>query len=97
MRSPYHSYKVDVSRGVPHPDWLYHGGVLRASAGGTATVAVYDGLDNTGVLIDYFRASTSDRDVHVLEAGLTLRVGLYVEIGSNVTAFTAFYSLASDA
>jgi len=76
---------------------VYHGGVLLASAGGAATVNVYDGLDTSGELIDSYRAATSDRDVHVLEVGLAINTGLYVDLGSNVSACTIYFDLPTGA
>jgi len=73
------------------PGWIYHGGVLKSSSGGAATVDVYDGIDTGGELIDSFQCAASARDFHVLERGLEIRRRLYVDLGSNVTAFTVYY------
>src|SRR3990167_8751322 len=74
------------------PAAVYHGGVLLADGGGTATVAVYDGQDASGDLIDYFSAAVSSRDRNWLDDGLVLKYGLYVDIGSNVSRFTVYYN-----
>jgi len=78
--------KVALERGG-----VYHGGILLAGAGGAATVAVYDGLDTGGTLIDYFSALTSAADRHVFERGIDVREGLYVDLGDNVSSFTVYY------
>jgi hypothetical protein len=78
--------KVALKRGA-----VYHGGLLLASGVGAATVAVYDGLDTSGTLIDRFAAATSSADRHVFERGIDLRVGLYVDLGDNVSKFTVYY------
>lgn len=77
---------VALKRGV-----AYHGGVLLAS-GGTATVALYDGLNaDTGDLIDFLRAGDGEADRHVFERGIDVREGLYVDVGSNVSKLTIYY------
>jgi len=91
MPWPHVSKAVGVDSRVLYPAATYHGGVLLATSGGTATVAVYDGIDANGDLIDYFSAGASGRDRSWLDDGIVLRRGLYVDIGSNVSAFTAFY------
>lgn len=78
--------KLAVKRGG-----VYHGGLLLATAGGTATVAVYDGLSAGGELIGYFSAAASAHDEAILEKGLTVREGIYVDRGDNVSAFTLYY------
>lgn len=70
---------------------VYHGGALKSSAVGAATVDVYDGVDANGELIDAYQCVASSRDVHVFEAGIIIRTGLYVDVGSNVSAFTVYY------
>ena len=88
---PYAHVTVDADGLVLPAGAIYHGGILLADSGGASTVAVYDGLDAGGDLIDYFSALTSARDRGVIERGVILRRGLYVNIGSNVDAFTVFY------
>jgi len=78
--------KVAVERGA-----VYHGGLLLASAAGASTVAIYDGLGTDGTLIDYFSAAASAADRHVLERGIDIRVGIYVDIGANVSKFTLYH------
>lgn len=78
--------KLTLQRGA-----VYHGGLLKASADGASTVAVYDGLDTGGTLIDYFSAAASAADRHVFERGLDVRVGLYLDLGANVEACTIYY------
>jgi hypothetical protein len=73
------------------PASVYFGGILLAGAGGAATVAVYDGKDTTGDLIDYFSAATSARDRNFIPQGIRLQYGLYVDLGSNVDHFTVFF------
>lgn len=74
------------------PPLSYHGGILVATSGGAATVVVYDGNDTSGTLIDRYSVQANQHEIHILESGIALRVGLYVDIGSNVSAYTAFYS-----
>ena len=71
---------------------VYHGGILKSTSGGAATVDVYDGLGTGGEIIDSFQAAASSRDQHFLAEGIALRVGLYVNIGDNVSAFTVYYT-----
>jgi hypothetical protein len=71
---------------------VYHGGLLLADGVGASTVAVYDGLDTSGELIDYFSVATSTPDRHLYEKGIALRVGLYLDLGANVSVFTAYYA-----
>lgn len=88
---PFVHAAVQADRQVAQRGSTYHGGALKSSAGGNATVDVYDGLDANGDLIDAFQCAASSRDVHVFEAGLVIRIGLYVDLGSNVNAFTTYY------
>jgi len=70
---------------------VYHGGLLLADGVGASTVAVYDGLDTGGELIDSFSVATSTPERHIYEKGIALRVGLYMDLGANVSVFTAYY------
>jgi len=65
----------------------YHGGVLLATAGGASTVAVYDGTDASGELIDYFSVAASQHAIHFFERGKAIKRGLFVDIGANVSSF----------
>jgi hypothetical protein len=95
---------VGVANGFPHTSWpvnadrqeldpaaVYHGGILKATSGGTATVDVYDGKDTSGDLIDSFSAAASGYDDSWRDDGLLLKRGLYIDLGSNVDKFTVFY------
>jgi hypothetical protein len=82
---------VDGDGGVIRRGGVYHGGVLLATSGGASTVAVYDGLDTSGDLIDYFSVSASAGERHVDDVGIQIREGLYVDVGSNVSKLTIFY------
>jgi len=89
---PFGHAAVQVDRQVLQRAAVYHGGVLSSSSGGASTVAVYDGLDTTGELIDYFIVlGALYGDSHVFERGVALRVGLYVDLRTNVEAFTVYY------
>lgn len=78
--------RVAVQRGG-----VYHGGILKAQ-GGTSTVSLYDGLNaTTGTLIDFFTADNHLAARHVLERGIDLREGLYVDLGEDVDSFTVYY------
>ena len=90
---PVMSERIEVDRAIRMPAGTYHGGVLQTAAGGTSTVAVYDGQDTTGDLIDYFGSAASGHEAHFYERGLVLRRGVYIDLGSNVTAFTLYYRL----
>lgn len=89
--APFSHARVKVDRQVSQRAAVYHGACLKATSGGTATVDVYDGIDASGDPIDTFRAGASDHDIHVLEKGLSLRYGLYVDLGSNVDFYTVYY------
>ena len=82
---------VDADGRVLDPGAVYHGGILQVGSGGTGTVTVYDGVNARGDVIDYFSAATSGRDPRWLGEGIILRRGLYVDLGSNVDAFTVYY------
>jgi len=73
------------------PAAMYHGGLLLATGGGASTVAVYDGLDTSGELIDYFSVVASAHERHFMERGLIIIRGLFVDLGSNVSTFDIFY------
>ena len=88
---PYAARDVGVDSRVLKPAALYRGGLLLAGSGGASTVAVYDGIDTTGELIDYFSAAASARDRNYIGDGVILKRGLYVDVGSNVSKFTIFY------
>ncbi len=83
--------KIEADKQLLLPGAVYFGGILLATSGGAATVAVYDGQDTSGDLIDYFSAAASSRDRNHLHTGIPLRTGLYVDIGSNVDEFTVFF------
>lgn len=89
--APFAHAHVQVDRSLAQRAAVYHGGVILATSGGTATVNIYDGLDTTGELIDSFSVAASTPDTHVFDRGVALQVGLYIDIGSNVSAFTAYY------
>jgi hypothetical protein len=83
--------EISADKQVTLPASAYFGGLLLASGVGAATVAVYDGKDTTGDLIDYFTADTSARDRNFLPHGIRLQYGLYVDVGSNVDKFTILF------
>lgn len=89
--APFAHSRVYSDRQLIQRAGVYHGGYLLASGDGASTVAVYDGLDTSGEPIDYFSVATSTPERHIYEKGLALRVGLYVDLGSNVSVFTAYY------
>ncbi len=87
---PHPNYPVSADRLKFH-DWsTYHGGILVATAGGTATVNVYDGVDANGDLIDAFAVAVSSIERHWMDDGIQLKRGLYIDLGANVSAFTMF-------
>lgn len=88
---PFVHAAVQADRQVAQRGSTYHGGALKSSAVGASIVDVYDGLDANGDLIDSYQCAASSRDVHVMEEGIVIRIGLYVDLGSNVTAFTVYY------
>ena len=89
--APFAHSRVYADRQVIQRAGVYHGGMLLAGAGGIGCVDIYDGLDTTGDVIDCFRATANYSDLHFLEKGIALRVGLYVDLGSNLNVFTAYY------
>lgn len=89
--APHAHLAVDADGRVLDAGVTYHGGILLAGSGGAATVAVYDGVDASGDLIDYFSAAASARDRGTIDRGLIIRRGLYVDLGSNVSNFTLYY------
>jgi len=89
--APFAHSRVQTDRQLIQRAAVYHGGLLLASAIGAAAVGVYDGLDTSGELIDRFLVAGSGHERHVYERGVALQVGLYIDIGDNVSAFTAYY------
>ena len=85
------SKPVGVDTRVLYPAAVYHGGLLIATSGGASTVTVYDGIDTGGDIIDYFSVVASGHERTWSDDGIVLRRGLYIDLGSNVSAFTAFY------
>lgn len=70
---------------------IYHGGYLRATGGGTATVDVFDGQDVGDEFGDGFRALVSEHDMHLLDGGLRFNRGIFVSLGANVDQFVLYY------
>ena len=91
MAHPLSHIAVGADSRPLRPPNIYHGGILVATSGGAATVTVYDGNDTGGTLIDRYSVAASQHEIHALETGIALRVGLYVDIGSNVSSFTINY------
>jgi hypothetical protein len=89
--APFAHSRVQTDRQLIQRAAVYHGGLLLADGVGASTVNIYDGLDTTGELIDSFSVATSTPERHIYEKGLALRVGLYVDLGANVSVFTAYY------
>ena len=83
--------RVDSDTRLFGPGAVYHGAVLKASSGGAATVAVYDGLNTDGDPIDYFSVAASAVERNYMDDGIILRRGLYVDLGSNVDFFTVIH------
>lgn len=88
---PYSHTAVQADKQAVKRGGVYHGGILLASSGGTATVAIYDGLSAAGELIDYFSCAASTYDRHSFGKGVDVREGVFVDIGDNVSAFTLYY------
>jgi hypothetical protein len=73
----------------------YFGAVLLATSGGAATMAVYDGLDATGDLIDFLDTdAASDHDRSWYSPPKVLQRGLYVDLGSNIDQAVVFFTPA---
>ena len=89
--APFAHSRVQTDRQLIQRAGVYHGGILRAAASGSASVDVYDGLDTSGEPIDRFLVAAQGHERHVYERGVALQVGLYVDISDNVTFFTAYY------
>jgi len=90
-RRPFAHSRVFADRQLIQRAGVYHGGLLLATGDGASTVSVYDGLDTSGELIDSFSVAASTPQVRVFERGIALARGLYVDLGSNVSVFTAYY------
>ncbi len=70
----------------------YYGGLLVATNGGASTVNIYDGVSATvGELIDSWNILASAVDLHSLSYPLHVERGLFIDLGSNVSAFTVFF------
>jgi hypothetical protein len=94
MDKPFSTKGVRADAKVLNAGDVYHGGILLATAGGQSTVAIYDGVDANGELIDYFDVQASQHAVHIFEEGLALKRGLFVDVGNNVSAFTLYFEEA---
>jgi hypothetical protein len=90
-RKPFAHSRVYADKQLVQRAAVYHGGLLLASGDGAATVTVYDGVDTSGEPIDSFSVAASTPQVRVWERGIALARGLYIDLGSNVSVFTAFY------
>jgi hypothetical protein len=88
---PFGHARVEVDRQLLERAAVYHGAILRASAAGTATATVYDGLAASGEPIDAFKCSAEEHDFHMLDPGVALREGLYIDLGDNIDFFTVYY------
>lgn len=88
---PFAHARVEVDRQLLERASVYHGACMRAAAAGTATATVYDGLAANGEPIDAFRASAEEHDFHMLDPGVAIRVGLFIDLGDNVDFFTVYY------
>jgi hypothetical protein len=92
-RAPFAHSRVFADKQLIQRAGVYHGGLLLASGDGASTVTVYDGVDTSGEPIDSFSVAASTPQVRVFERGLNLARGLYIDLGSNVSVFTAFYDV----
>ncbi|OGO08509.1 MAG: hypothetical protein A2Y61_04000 [Chloroflexi bacterium RBG_13_60_13] len=92
-RKPFAHSRVFADKQVIQRAGVYHGGLLLATGDGASTVAVYDGVDTSGELIDSFSVAASTPQVRVFERGIALARGLYVDLGSNVSVFAAYYDV----
>jgi len=90
-RAPFAHSRVFADRQLIQRAGVYHGGLLLATDGGTSTVSIYDGIDTSGELIDSFSVAASTPQLRVFERGIALARGLYVDLGSNVSVFTAYF------
>ena len=70
---------------------IYRGGLLLATAGGAATVALYDGAAVTDEPLDAFRAAASEHDQHYLDGGIRVNRGVFVDLGANVDWFLLYF------
>jgi len=88
---PFAHAQVEVDRQLLERASVYHGACMRAAAAGTATATVYDGLDATGEPIDAYKAGAEEHDFHMLDPGVAIRVGLFIDLGDNIDFFTVYY------
>jgi hypothetical protein len=63
------------------------GGNLKASGGGAAEVYVRDGNNAAADYLDNFRCLVSEHDIHLMDQGIYVGLGLFVDLGANVEAF----------
>lgn len=89
--APFAHSRVYADRQVIQRAGVYHGGYLLATADGASTVTVYDGVDTTGEPIDSFSVAASTPERHIYERGIALQRGLYIDLGSNVSVFIAYF------
>ena len=91
MERVFNHIRVEADKALLEPGYIYHGALLLASSGGAAAATVYDGVSSAGEVIDHLSAAVSDDDVHIIETGIVLQRGLYVDLGSNVDQFIIYY------
>ncbi len=84
-------YRVMADRKVLEAGAVYHGAILLSNGSGASIVAVYDGNDNSGDLLDRLETSGASKSVTSYPAvPLRAQRGIYVDLGSNVDQFVLF-------
>lgn len=77
------------------PVFLYAAHLV-ASTGGVATAVIKDGHDTGGEAVVYLAALTSSCDPRRFNPPIYLKKGLYVDVGSNVTAVLVHFMPARE-
>ena len=85
--------RVEADKPLLEPGYIYHGALLLATSGGAATATIRDGVSSSGEVIDYLGVVASGHERSVLESGIVLQRGLYVDLGSNVDQCIVYYEL----
>ena len=93
MDGPWNVARVTADGLIFQGPVVYHGGTLRATGGGAATVDVYDGTSTLDALRDAFSAAASAIDPNAFDAGLRFERGLFIDLGANVDLFVVYWSL----
>lgn len=88
--------RVTIDGRVSNKPTFLYSVALVASTGGAATAVIRDGHDTSADAAIDLAALTSSYDFRKFDPPLYLKKGLYVDVGSNVTAVLVHYLETKD-